>query len=80
MKWESSTKGCVVVMSAWCASVGPHVGLLAGCVIVGRSFFGVSGESTYHKKSPDGVVGEDGAGDNKHCEADETIELVGIVR
>ena len=34
--------------------------------------------TTYHKKSPDGVVGEDGAGDNEHCEAYETVELVGV--
>lgn len=33
---------------------------------------------SYHKKSPDGVVGEDGAGDDKHCEAYETVELVGV--
>ena len=32
----------------------------------------------YHEKSPDGVVGEDGAGDNKHCEAYKTVELVGV--
>ena len=32
----------------------------------------------YHKQGPDGVVGEDGAGDNKHCEAYETVELVGV--
>ena len=34
---------------------------------------------TNHKESPDSVVGEDGAGDNKHCEAYETVELVGVV-
>jgi hypothetical protein len=31
----------------------------------------------YHEKSPDGVVGEDGAGEDEHCEAYEAVELVG---
>lgn len=34
--------------------------------------------STHHEESPDGVVGEDGAGDYEHCEAYETVELVGV--
>lgn len=38
----------------------------------------VEDSRSYHKKSPDSVVGEDGAGDNKHCEAYETVELVGV--
>lgn len=32
----------------------------------------------YHEKSPDGVVGEDGAGEDEHCEAYEAVELVGV--
>lgn len=32
-----------------------------------------------HEKRPDGVVGEDGAGDDEHCEAYEAVELVGVV-
>ena len=51
-------------------------GLAAGCEVVD-----MEGEDrrTNHKESPDSVVGEDGAGDNKHCEAYETVELVGVV-
>lgn len=31
----------------------------------------------YHKKSPDGVVGEDEAGDDEHGEAYDAVELEG---
>jgi hypothetical protein len=31
----------------------------------------------YHEESPDGVVGEYGAGEDEHCEAYEAVELVG---
>lgn len=76
MKCESSTKGCVVML-VWVV-----VFLVALCLISSlRKGFGSSerrGSSTHHKKSPDCVVGEDGAGDNKHCEAYETVELVGV--
>jgi hypothetical protein len=34
--------------------------------------------SWYHEESPDGVVGEDGAGEDEHCEAYEAVELVGF--
>lgn len=33
----------------------------------------------YHEQSPDGVVGENGAGEDEHCEAYEAVELVGLV-
>jgi hypothetical protein len=41
----------------------------------------VAGEGglVYHEKSPDSVVGEDGAGEDEHCEAYEAVELVGFV-
>lgn len=29
----------------------------------------------YHEQCPDGVVGEDGAGEDEHCEAYEAVEL-----
>ena len=30
----------------------------------------------YNQKSPDGVVEEDGRGDDEHCKADKSIELL----
>ena len=33
-------------------------------------------DKAYNQKSPDGVVEEDGRGDDEHCEADESIELL----
>ena len=32
--------------------------------------------SKYHKQGPDSVVGEDGAGEDEHCEAYEAVELL----
>jgi hypothetical protein len=37
----------------------------------------IEGGFVYHEESPDGVVGEDGAGEDEHCEAYEAVELVG---
>ena len=31
-----------------------------------------------HEEGPDCVVGEDGAGEDEHCEAYEAVELVGV--
>lgn len=36
-----------------------------------------SNSCPYHQKCPDGVVEEDGGGEDEHSEADETIELQG---
>jgi hypothetical protein len=45
---------------------------LATCFLTGEE------GSVYHKKSPDSVVGEDGAGEDEHGEAYEAVELVGV--
>ena len=74
MKCESSTKGCFEDVSLGCDV--PRSLLIAMFEAFRSEQSGI--RRSYHEESPDGVVGEDGAGDNKHCEAYETVELVGV--
>jgi hypothetical protein len=64
---ESSTKGCgkCFVSFDWGRCEGR----------VGLGWGGVE----YHKQGPDGIVGEDGAGEDEHSEAYEAVELLGWV-
>lgn len=61
-----------------CVMAFPGPCLLLVAISEGFRSVGNGFRRSYHEKSPDSVVGEDSAGDNKHCEAYETVELVGV--